>query len=621
MIGRDGSAAQLEALDRANLFLVPLDDRRRWYRYHHLFADVLHAHLLDEQSDRVPEIHRRASDWYEQNGERPEAVRHALAATDYARAAELIERGIPALASSRQESLMLAWLRALPDDVISVRPVLNVHYGGALLLLGQLEGAEARLQAAERWLDTTSDGHDRLKRERSGRIVVDQQEFGRLPSAIAGYRAALALVVGDVSGAIRHASAGLALAGPDDHLRRGSAAGLLALAYWTTADLEAAHGSWADCMTSLQKAGHLADLTGRALGMADIRITQGRLKDAMDTYRRVLRVLTEHGGPVMRGAVDMHVGISELLYERNDLDAARRHLQMGVELGEHLGFPQNPYRSRVAAARIQEAEGDFATALDLLDEADRLYASDFFPNVRPIGARKARLLIAAGRLGEAATWARECGLPAQGELSYVREFEHITLARVLLAQSVRGRADGAVLEAADLLARLLEASAAGGRSGNVIEILLLQALAHQRLGEARVAQERLERALSMAEPEGYVRTFVDAGPSMAPLLEGAAKRRVAPSYVRQLLAAFGQGVNRAPISQGLIEPLSERELDVLRLLASDLDGPDIARELVVSLNTVRTHTKNIYAKLGANNRRAAVTRAVELDLLSRARDR
>jgi LuxR family maltose regulon positive regulatory protein len=620
-IGRDGSAAQLEALERANLFLVPLDDRRRWYRYHHLFADVLHAHLLDEQSDRVPQIHRRASDWYERNGERPEAVRHALAAADYGRAAELIERGIPALASSRQESVMLAWLRALPDDVIAVRPVLNVHYGGALLLLGQLEGAEARLQAAERWLDTTSDGHDRPKRETSGRIVVDQQEFARLPSAIAGYRAALALVVGDVSGAIRHASAGLALAGPDDHLRRGSAAGVLALASWTTGDLEAAHGSWAVCMTSLEKAGHIADLTGCAMGMADIRITQGRLNDAMDTYKRVLRVLTERGEPVMRGAVDMHVGISELLYERNDLDAARQQLQIGVELGEHLGFPQNPYRSRVAAARIREAEGDFGAALDLLDEADRLYASDFFPNVRPIGARKARLLIAAGRSGEAATWARECGLTAQGELSYMREFEHITLAWVLLAQSARGRADGAVLEAADLLARLLEASEAGGRSGSVIEILLLQALAHQRLGEARAAQDRLERALSMAEPEGYVRAFVDAGPSVAPLLEAAAKRRVASSYVRDLLAAFGRGANRAPIGQGLIEPLSERELDVLRLLASDLNGPDIARELVVSLNTVRTHTKNIYAKLGANNRRAAVTRAVELDLLSRAHDR
>lgn len=395
--GRQGSAAMLEALDRGNLFLVPLDDRRRWYRYHQLFADVLRAHLQDEQPDRVAEIHRRASDWYEQNGERPEAVRHALAAADYARAADLMERGIPALASSRQESVMLAWLRALPDDIIAVRPVLSLHYGGSLLLLGQLEGAEERLQAAERWLDTAPDGRARPKRETSRRIVVDEQEFRRLPSAIAGYRAALALAGGDIAGATHHAQAALGLAAPDDHLRRGSAAGVLALAQWTAGSLELAHESWVDCMASLHKAGHIADLTGCAMGMADIRITQGRLDDAMDTYNSVLRILTEHGEPGMRGVVDMHVGMSELLCERNDLDGARQHLQRSVELGGHLGFPQNPYRSRAAAARIREAEGDLVAALDLLDEAEQVYRSDFFPNVRPIAARIARLWILLGR--------------------------------------------------------------------------------------------------------------------------------------------------------------------------------------------------------------------------------
>lgn len=619
--GSTGSGAMLEALDRANLFLVPLDDRRRWYRYHHLFADVLRAHLLDEQPDGVAEVHRRASNWYELNGERPDAIRHALASADYPRSAELIERGIPAMASSRQESLMLAWLRALPDDVIASRPVLSLHYAGALLLHGQFEGSEARLQDAERWLDTTPDGHARPERETTGRIVFDEVEFGRLPSAVAGYRAAQALAVGDVAGTVRHARAGLALAGPDDHLRRGSAAGLLALALWTTGDLEAAHGFWADCMTNLQKAGHIADLTGCAMGMAEIRITQGRLGDAMSTYDRALRVLSADGGPVVRGAADMHVGLSELRFERNELDAARQHLQMSRDLGEHLGFPQNAYRSRVADARIREAEGDPDAALNLLDEADRVYVGDFFPNVRPIAARKARLWISQGRLGDAATWAREHNLSAQDELSYVHEFEHITFARLLLAESAWDRAEGSILEATDLLARLLAAAEAGGRSGTVIEILLLQAVVHQMLGENSVAQERLDRALTMAEPEGHVRTFVDAGPSIAGLLRAAAKRGVAPNHVPELLAAFGHGADRPRASQGLIESLSERELEVLRLLATDLGGPEIARELVVSLNTVRTHTKNVYAKLGVNSRRAAVSRAAELDLLSRVRDR
>jgi LuxR family maltose regulon positive regulatory protein len=619
--GQAGGKAALEALDRGNLFLVPLDDRRRWYRYHQLFADVLRAHLLDEHPDGVLELHRRASDWYEQNGERSEAIRHALAAADHPRAADLIERSIPGLRSSRQESVALAWLTALPDEVIVLRPVLSAHYAGALLLHGQLEGAEARLQDAERWLDTTPEDQGRSVAEMPGPIVVDKEEFGRLPSQIAANRAALALAAGDVTGTIRHARAGLDLAGPDDHLTRGAAAGLLALASWTTGDLEAAHASWAGCMTSLQKAGHIADLSGCAIAMADIRITQGRLRDAMSTFERVLRLLGEGGAQVVRGAADMHVGMSELLCEWNDLAAAQQHLRRSSDLGEHLGLPQNLYRSRVVAARIREAEGDLGAALDLLDEADRVYLGDYFPNVRPIAARRARLWIVQGRLGEAAAWARERGLSARDELSYLREFERITLARLLLAQAARDRADGSMLEATDLLARLLAAAEAGGRSGSVIEILLLQAGAHRMLGDIAAGRERVERALTLAEPEGYVRTFVEAGLPVAGLLEAAAKRRVEPTYVRELLAAFGGRAARPSVNQGLIEPLSERELDVLRLLATDLDGPDIARELVVSLNTVRTHTKNVYAKLGVNNRRAAVTRAVALDLLSRARDR
>jgi LuxR family maltose regulon positive regulatory protein len=619
--GQDGGKAMLEALDRGNLFLVPLDDRRRWYRYHHLFADVLRAHLLDEQPDHIPELHRRAGEWYEQNGERPEAIHHALAAGDYPRAADLIEQAIPAMRSSRQEAAALAWLRALPNEVIAVRPVLSVHYAGALLLLGQLDGAEARLQDAERWLDTTADGRARPKAELAGRIVVDDDDFRRLPSAIATYRAAQAMATGDVAGTIRQAERGLELAGPDDPLTRGSAAGLLALAYWSTGDLAGAHRSWAECDANLQKAGHIADLTGPAIAMADIRITQGRLRDAMSTYERALRVLAEPGRPVLRGAADMHVGMSALLIEHDDLDAARSHLERSRDLGEHLGLAQNPYRWQAAMARIREAEGDLGGALALVDEADRLYMGDFFPNVRPIAALKARMLIAHGRPAEAGAWALERGLSADDDLTYLREYEHITLARILLARARQDRDVDSIRPATQLLERLLQAALDGERAGSAIEILIVQALALQAAGDVPAALVPLQRALALAEPEGYVRMFVDEGASLAALLQAAAKRGLAPTYVRALQSAFGPGEGRTRIDQGLIEPLSERELDVLRLLVTDLDGPDIARELVVSLHTVRSHTKSIYAKLGVNNRRAAVSRAAELDLLSRARDR
>ena len=619
--GNDGGKAMLEALDRGNLFLVPLDDRRRWYRYHHLFADVLRAHLLDERPDVVPLLQHRASIWFEQNGDAPEAVRHALAAADYPRAADLIERAASALRSSRQEALLLAWLKAVPDDVIAFRPVLSVDYAGALLALGQLDGAEARLQDAERWLDTTADGRARPRAELAGRIIVDAEDFRRLPSAIATYRAAQALVIGDVAGTIRNAERGLELAGPDDPLTRGSAAGLLALASWSTGDLVGAHRSWTECDANLQKAGHIADVTGPAMAMADIRVTQGRLRDAMRTYERGLRLLAEPGRPVLRGAADMHVGMSVLLIEQDEIDGARRHLESSRDLGEHLGLAQNPYRWHAAMARIRIAEGDLGGALALVDEAERLYVGDFFPNVRPVAALKARLFSAHGRSAEAGAWARERGLSSDDELTYLREYEHITLARILLGRGQQAQDVDSTRQATRLLERLLDAALDGGRAGSAIELLILQALAFRAGEDVRAALVPLERALTLAEPEGYVRMFVDEGAPLAALLQAAAKRRIAPAYVGTLLSAFGPGEDRRPSDQALIEPLSERELEVLRLLGTDLDGPDIARQLVVSLHTVRSHTKSIYAKLGVNNRRAAVSRAAELDLLSRARDR
>jgi LuxR family maltose regulon positive regulatory protein len=270
-------------------------------------------------------------------------------------------------------------------------------------------------------------------------------------------------------------------------------------------------------------------------------------------------------------------------------------------------------------ARIRQVQGDLGGALDLLDEAEHRYVGDFFPNVRPVPALRARLRVTQGDFGAAQAWVRERDVSVDDDLSYLREFEHITLARFLLARYMAEPAEHSMREATGLLARLLRAAEAGARTGSVIEILMLQALAQQTRGEIPAGLASLQRALTLAEPEGYVRLFVDEGPPMASLLRMAAKQTVAPSYVRRLLAAVSNNEDCA--SAGLIEPLSARELDVLRLLGTDLDGPDIARRLVVSLNTVRTHTKNIYAKLGVNNRRAAVRRADDLRLMARSAQR
>jgi LuxR family maltose regulon positive regulatory protein len=623
--GQDGGKAMLEALDRGNLFVVPLDDRRHWYRYHHLFADVLRARLADEQPDLVGELHRRASGWYGVNGESSEAIRHALAGGDAERAADLVELAMPAMRQNRHETTLLHWLEELPDEVMRERPVLSTTYAGALLMHGRLDGVEERLRDAESWLVAAAEAGEAPSAAVT--VGVDDTVFRGVRSEIALYRAAQARVTGDVAGTMTHAWRVLDLVREDDHLLRGSAAGLLGLAHWGSGDLEAAHRWWSDSRANLEKAGHHSDLLGVAIALADIRIAQGRLRDALATYEQGLMSATTQGSPavqrspVLRGAADMHVGMGELLRERNDLEAARQHLARSAELGEHAGLPQNRHRWRVAMARVREAEGDLGGAVDLLDEAERLYVSDMFPDVRPIAAVRARVWLAQRRVGDALDWASERGLAVEGDLPYLREFEHITLARTLLAQYAASGDEGVLSDATRLLERLLYAAQEGQRTGSAIELMVLRALARQARGDVPGALDSLERALTLAEPEGYVRVFVDEGPPMASLLKACAKQGSAPAYVRRLLTALTTAHDDAPVQQRLIEPLSARELELLRLLGTELDGPGIARELVVSLNTVRTHTKNIYAKLGVNNRRAAVRRGTELELLSRRPER
>jgi LuxR family maltose regulon positive regulatory protein len=622
--GQEDGGEMLEALERGNFFVVPLDDRRRWYRYHHLFAEVLFAHLMAEQPDLVPVLHRRASEWYEHNGSVADAVRHALAAEDFGRAADLVELAVPEMRRSRREATLLGWFEALPDELLRFRPVLSVHYAGTLLQSGQLEGVEERLRDAERWLDTKADARGRSEASSAGMVVVDEEEFRRLPGSVATYRAGIALVLGDVADTVKYAQRALELALEDDRLLRASAAALLGLARWTSGDLEAGYRSYADGMQRLEKIGHISDALGCAIALADIRIAQGRLREAMGTYERGLRSATEQGEAAVRGAADMHVGMSRLYRERNDLDAATQHLLRSEELGEFAGLPQNRYRWRVAMARIREAQGDLDGALDLLDEAERLYVGDFFPNVRPVAARKARVLIAQDRLGEALRWARERGLSALDDLGYLREFEHVTLARVLVAQFETQRVEQSIHEATGLLERLLQAAEAGERAGSAIEILILRALAHHVQGDIPDGLVPLERALVLAEPEGYVRVFVDEGRPMAQLLAEGAARGIVPYYTARLLAAF-EAEGRIdsddsprpipPASQTLAEPLSDRELEVLRLIAQGLSNREISEKLFLAVITVKGHNRNIFRKLEVRRRTEAVARAREFGLL------
>jgi LuxR family maltose regulon positive regulatory protein len=609
--GQDDGRRMLGELDRSNLFLVPLDDRRRWYRYHHLFGEMLQVRLLGEHSDELPALHRRASGWYAQHGEPEPAIQHAIAAGDYALAADLIEAAMPALVRDRREGALREWLELLPVEIFRTRPVLSLSYVGALLSTGEIEGTEPRLRDAERWLDGAKDAAG-VREPTDELVVVDAEEYRRLPSAVAVYRSALALVRGNTDETIRFARRALELVDEDDYVRHGSASALIGLARWGSGDLEEAHNAYADSVADFRRSGHIADVLGCTLTLADIRLTQGRLGDALTSYERAMQLADERGDRKLRGIPDMHVGMSGVYRERDNLEEAAHHLELARELGEYAGLPKNRYRWRVAMAQLLQVQGDLAGAAGLLDEAERVYVADMAPNVQPVEAFRARALLAQGRVAEVAAWARSRGLSADDELSYLREFEHMTLARLLIAQ-YRQEGGGQALEnALALLDRLHRSAEAGGRTGNLIEILVSQALAHHLRGDLPAALASLDHALTLGEPEGYVRIFVDAGAPMRSLLKAAAGRS---DYARSLLTKFGEHAASAPSSkpgQVMTLPLSEREREVLRLLATELSGPEIARQLVVSLNTVRTHTKSIYSKLGVTNRRAAVRRAEEL---------
>jgi LuxR family transcriptional regulator, maltose regulon positive regulatory protein len=609
--GRTDSQAMLEAIERANLFLVPLDEVRGWWRYHQLFADLLRARLQQERPERVAELHRAAAAWSEAHGLADDAVRHALAAGDAAWASRLVERHVDGLLLRSERMTLARWLAALPAELVGARPRLLLAQTLFALVSGQVEEVEGSLDAAER---AAADAGDEPYEPSVGHAA---SLVANVPAAIALGRAFQAELRGDADREIAFGRRALAEAGEDERTLGAITRGHLGVAEWLGGRLSEAEGALAAGVAELQAAGQRFLATRVCEHLGQVQRAQGRLDAALGSYQQALEIAAPPGRAALPAAGIAHVGMAELAYQQGELDTALRHLNLGIAPCRQLVYTQPLATGLATLAWIRQARGDPAGAMDAMKEALQVAPS---PNVasllNPVPAQRARLLLAQGDLAAAARWTQERGLRPDDQPSYPREPEYLLLARVLVAQDLPDQALG-------LLEWLHAGAAAQGRRASVIQIQALRALALAANGDEAAAMAALAEALTLASPQGDIRVFADEGPPMRVLLGRlvAARRteqRIARSlplgYLGRLLRAFDRE-EAAPAVPGLVEPLSPREVEVLRLLAAGRQNQQIAEELVVAPNTVKKHVTHILDKLGAANRTEATVRARELGLL------
>ncbi|MGB7342238.1 MAG: LuxR C-terminal-related transcriptional regulator, partial [Phototrophicaceae bacterium] len=602
----------LEQLEKRNLFIIPLDNTRQWYRYHHLFADLLRKSLEQSPIVETNTLHILASQWLEQNNQPHEAIHHALAAKDFELAADMIEQvWVASRGTAFQSGEQYRWMQSLPTSIYRNRPVLSAAYGWVLLDFGDLDAADERLRAAEYWLDADRQPNNAI----SEMIVVEQAEFQQLPATVAAARAFHALALGDVPNTIKYGQQVLVLVEKDDHHRRGIATSILGLAHWYMGNLEPAYQFMTAGMEHMMALGIIHFALSSTFSLADVRLGQGHLRDAIAIYKQSLQI-AESQPYTVKGLADLYMGLGNLYREQNNLEMAQEYLLKSETLGKDAGLPDWRVRFCKVQTYMKLTLNEFDEALTLLDEAERLYYPTPVPNIRPIVAIRASVQIKQGELHSASIWASKQDLSLHSEVNYLNEFELMTLARLHIAQLKTARNDVSVQELAQLLQRLLDVAQAQQRMGSVIEISILQAQLHHLQGDDDSALDALEQALILAEPEGYIRIFIDEGAPMRELLSEFASRGILTDYVNQLLATFDfPDMSQTVSSQPLIDPLSERELEVLTLIAGGLSNRDISERLFIALDTVKGHNRIIYQKLQVSRRTEAVARARELGLI------
>jgi len=615
----NGDSRIIEYLERFNLFLVPLDDHREWYRFHHLFADFLRLHLQQDEPERIPELHRRASQWFESEGLLDEAIQHALAGRDLERAARLVESIAGSLVIRRFSKVLLDWVDQLPPEINQNFPMLSIWHAWALFFLGQPDSVEPILNIAE------------ANRDKAPGVPID----GFL-STVRGY---LANLMGDFHQAVHLSKQALEQlpeesSEKDTLIFRGAAVIWLGVNYRILGDLGQANDLFIKAAKLNEEAGSIYAAVSAKAQSANLAILQGQLHRAMDIYQQGFQIIERwadeqgEGERTLVAGSELHLGLGTLMYEWNNLEAAAMHVQRAVELLE-IGGDQAILDGYRLLAYLHQAQGDYEGAFDLLEKINSLKDKFTLRRVNSLlepGLEKLYILLSrarpemAGQLTEGPRRVESMGLRPDDEIDfsntgYVHEHEYCDLARALIALDQAA-------EALPLLKRLQEAAHSMGQLGNEIRYLVLIGLAHHALGDSPAAMISLSKALTLAKPQGYVRLFVDEGVPLAELLQMAISQNSEPDYAEELLAAFPDDIRAAmgvgivgAVSDMLVEPLSERELEVLQLMAEGYKYQEIGEQLVISVNTVRHHTRNIYSKLNVNNRAQAIARANDLNLL------
>jgi LuxR family transcriptional regulator, maltose regulon positive regulatory protein len=609
---RSDGQDMLTDLERAGLFLVPLDEERRWYRLHHLFRDLLRARLQQGEGGRIKELHRRAAAWCEKHGLIDDAIRHASASGDALAAAKVVEQHLAETLRRGESALLTRWLSLLPDDAVRSRPALCLAQGLMELHLGHLESVEHLLEHAERAFDPHAE-------RQTYRVPTDGGMVAEVPAAIDLLRAELASARGDPDGTAEFARSARSYLAEGERGPRLWTRWLELLAEWMRGHMEEAEAGFGQILTEARTASDPHPLTLSCHTLGWVQQDRGKLHAALRTYREGLRFATESGRFLPFHAGEAHIGIAQVLLARNELDTALRHVTKGIELTRQVVEFQLPAFGLVTLAQMRLAMADGSGAIEAIEEACRLLPGwEVTTMFSPAQTERAGLLLALGRVQEAADWAQERGLTDADKLSYPREREYVVLARLLMAQSEPSRA-------LRLLERLDALAEGQGRTGNLLEIRALRSLALHAVGDHNGAVSLVAETLALAQPEGYIRVFADEGPPMAALLRSlSSKRRVAvrsaavSEHLHQILAAFRRPKEQTGSTTlaGTSEPLTERELEVLRLLAAGHRNRDIARQLVVTLDTVKKHTSHIFDKLGAANRTEAVDRARRFGILS-----